>query len=90
MPTLMDLLYAVFIGLVVGIVAMFLVPGGDPGGLILTTLLGVGGAIAANYVGQALHWYKPGEPAGVVATVIGAVILLVLYRLAVGRRPGRA
>lgn len=86
----MQIFYAILIGLVVGIVAKFLMPGKDPGGFIITTLLGIAGAIVARYLGQALHWYQPGEPAGFVASVIGAIILLVLYRVVVGRRSRRA
>lgn len=86
----MEILYAILIGLVVGIVARFLMPGKDPGGFIITTLLGIAGAIVAKYIGQALHWYQPGEPAGFVASVIGAIILLVVYRMVVGRRSRRA
>ena len=81
----MEIFYAILIGLVVGIVAKFLMPGKDPGGFIITTLLGIAGAIVAKYLGQALHWYQPEEPAGFVASVIGAIILLVLYRMFVGR-----
>lgn len=82
----MEILYAILIGLVVGIVAKLLMPGRDPGGFIITTLLGIAGAIVAKYVGQALNWYHAGEPAGFIASVVGAIILLLLYRLLVGRR----
>ena len=85
----MQIIYAIVIGLVVGIVAKFLMPGKDPGGFIITTLLGIAGAIVAKYLGQALHWYQPGEPAGFVASVVGAIILLVLYRMVFGRRARR-
>lgn len=86
----MEIVYAILIGLVVGIIAKLLMPGKDPGGFIITTLLGIAGAIVAKYLGQALHWYQPGEPAGFVASVVGAIILLVLYRVVVGRRSRRA
>ena len=82
----MEIFYAILIGLVVGIVAKFLMPGKDPGGFIITTLLGIAGAIVAKYLGQALNWYQAGEPAGFVASVVGAIILLALYRMVVGRR----
>jgi len=85
----MEIFYAILIGLVVGIVAKFLMPGKDPGGFIITTLLGIAGAIVAKYLGQALHWYQPEEPAGFVASVVGAIILLVLYRMVFGRRARR-
>ena len=74
------------VGLVVGIVAKFLMPGKDPGGFIITTLLGIAGAIVAKYLGQAIGWYEAGQPVGFIAAVVGAIILLVLYRMVVGRR----
>ena len=74
------------IGLVVGIVAKFLKPGRDPGGFIITALIGIAGSFAARYVGQAIGWYKPGENAGFIASVVGAIILLVIYSLATRRR----
>jgi uncharacterized membrane protein YeaQ/YmgE (transglycosylase-associated protein family) len=82
----MEILYAILIGLVVGIVAKLLMPGKDPGGFIITTLLGIAGAIVAKYIGQALNWYRAGEPAGFIASVAGAILLLVLYRMVVRRR----
>ncbi len=82
----MEIIYAILIGLVVGIVAKFLMPGKDPGGFIITTLLGIAGAIVAKYLGQAMGWYEAGEPVGFIAAVVGAIILLVLYRVFVGRR----
>lgn len=85
----MEILYAILIGLVIGIVAKFLMPGKDPGGFIITTLLGIVGAIAAKFIGQAFGWYGPGQPAGFVASVVGAIILLALYRMVVGRRVQR-
>ena len=74
------------IGLLAGIVAKFLMPGRDPGGFIITIVLGVVGAFVATYLGQAIGWYRPGEAAGFVGAVIGALILLVLYRMVAGRR----
>lgn len=82
----MEIIYAILIGLVVGIVAKFLMPGKDPGGFIITTLLGIAGALVAKHLGQALGWYAAGEPVGFIAAVVGAIILLVLYRVFVGRR----
>lgn len=69
------------IGLVIGVVAKFLMPGRDPGGFIVTGLLGIAGSLLAGWLGQTLGWYQPGEPAGFVMSVIGALILLFLYRL---------
>jgi uncharacterized membrane protein YeaQ/YmgE (transglycosylase-associated protein family) len=85
----MEILYTIMIGLVVGIIAKFLLPGKDPGGFIITTLLGIAGAFVAKFLGQALNWYEAGEPAGFIASVFGAIILLVLYRVVFGRRNNR-
>jgi uncharacterized membrane protein YeaQ/YmgE (transglycosylase-associated protein family) len=82
----MELLWTLIIGLVVGIVAKFLMPGRDPGGFIITALLGVAGAFVAHAIGRAMGWYAEGEPAGFLAAVGGSVILLALYRMVVGRR----
>ena len=82
----MHIIGTIIIGLLVGIVAKLLMPGRDPGGFIITTLLGIAGAFVARYIGQAAGWYAPTEPAGFLASVIGAVLLLLVYRLAVGRR----
>jgi uncharacterized membrane protein YeaQ/YmgE (transglycosylase-associated protein family) len=82
----MELLWTLLIGLLVGIVAKFLMPGRDPGGFIITALLGIGGAFLAYAIGRSMGWYTEGEPAGFLASVGGAVLLLALYRLIVGRR----
>jgi uncharacterized membrane protein YeaQ/YmgE (transglycosylase-associated protein family) len=74
------------IGLVIGAVAKLLMPGRDPGGCIITILLGIAGSFVAGYLGQAIGWYQSGQPAGFIASVIGAMILLLLYRLIRGRR----
>jgi len=80
------MLWALFIGLIVGVVAKFLMPGRDPGGFIITALLGVAGAVIANWIGSAVGLYSPGEAAGFIASVIGAMILLAVYRMVIGRR----
>ncbi len=82
----MELLYTLFIGLVVGAVAKLLMPGKDPGGFIITTLIGVAGAFLAKFIGQALNWYDETDSVGFIASVLGAILLLVLYRLITGRR----
>lgn len=81
----MSLVWTIIIGLIVGIIAKFLMPGKDPGGFIITTLLGIGGSLIATYLGQALNLYEAGEPAGFIGAVIGAMLLLLLYRLIVKR-----
>lgn len=75
----------ILFGLVVGIVAKLLMPGRDPGGLIITTLLGIVGAVLGGYLGRALGLYGPGEPAGFLMATLGAVVLLFIYRMV--RRP---
>jgi uncharacterized membrane protein YeaQ/YmgE (transglycosylase-associated protein family) len=82
----MEILWTLLIGLVVGIIAKMLMPGRDPGGFIITTLLGIAGAFVAHAIGRAMGWYTEGEPAGFIASVVGAIVLLALYRLIVGRR----
>ena len=76
----------ILFGLVVGIVAKFLTPGRDPGGFILTILLGVAGALLGGYLGRTLGFYGPNQAAGFVMSVLGAIVLLLLYRLV--SRPG--
>jgi uncharacterized membrane protein YeaQ/YmgE (transglycosylase-associated protein family) len=76
----------VIFGLIVGIVGKFLMPGRDPGGFIVTILLGIAGALLGGFVGRALGLYQEGEPAGFIMAVIGAIILLAIYRAVVGRR----
>ena len=82
----MELLWTLLIGLVVGIVAKFLMPGRDPGGFLVTTLLGIAGAFVAYAIGRSMGWYSEGEPAGFLASVAGAAILLALYRMLVRPR----
>jgi uncharacterized membrane protein YeaQ/YmgE (transglycosylase-associated protein family) len=77
----MEILWMLLIGLVVGIVAKFLMPGNDPGGFIVTALLGIAGSFVAGMAGKALGWYGDGEPVGFIASVLGAMLLLFLYRL---------
>lgn len=83
---IMDIIVTILIGLVVGVVAKFLMPGRDPGGFIITTLLGIAGAFVARYVGERAGWYGPGEAAGFIASVGGAMLLLLLYRLLFRRK----
>ncbi len=67
-------------GLIVGAIAKLLMPGRDPGGLLVTILLGIAGALVGGFLGRALGWYAPGEPAGFVMATLGAVLLLFVYR----------
>jgi len=74
----MGILTTIVVGLVVGALARFLLPGDQKMGWILTCLLGIGGSLVAGFVGQGLGWYRAGEPAGWIASVIGAIVLLVV------------
>jgi uncharacterized membrane protein YeaQ/YmgE (transglycosylase-associated protein family) len=82
----MSLLAALVVGLIVGAIAKLIMPGRDPGGIIVTMLIGVAGALLATFLGRALNWYGPGQSAGWIASIIGAIVLLLLYRLFTGRR----
>ena len=77
----MSIIWAIIIGFIVGIVAKFLMPGRDPGGFIVTTLLGIVGALVATFLGQAMGIYAAGQSAGFIASVIGAIVVLLLYGL---------
>jgi uncharacterized membrane protein YeaQ/YmgE (transglycosylase-associated protein family) len=76
----------ILFGLVVGLVGKLLMPGRDPGGFILTIVLGIAGALIGGFVGQSLGFYQEGEPAGFIMAVLGSIILLLLYRMVAGRR----
>ena len=82
----MHILTTLIVGLIVGALAKLIMPGKDPGGFIITILLGIAGAFLGGWIGHALGWYKAGESAGIIVSVIGAVILLGIYRLVIGRR----
>jgi uncharacterized membrane protein YeaQ/YmgE (transglycosylase-associated protein family) len=76
----------IIIGGLAGLIAKALMPGRDPGGCIITIILGIAGAVLAGYLGQALHIYRPGESVGFIAAIVGAFIILFIYRLIAGRR----
>jgi uncharacterized membrane protein YeaQ/YmgE (transglycosylase-associated protein family) len=83
----MSVLWTIIIGFVAGVIAKFIMPGdNEPTGLILTAISGIVGAFVATYLGQALGWYGPGEGAGLIGAVVGAVIVLLVYGLTFGRR----
>ncbi|MEP7068947.1 MAG: GlsB/YeaQ/YmgE family stress response membrane protein [Usitatibacter sp.] len=84
----MTIIWAIIIGFIVGIVAKFLMPGRDPGGFIITTLLGIVGALVATFLGQAMGIYSAGQSAGFIGAVIGAIVVLLVYHMIRGR--GRA
>jgi len=81
-----NILWTIVIGLVVGAIAKLLTPGRDPGGFIITILLGIAGAFIATYVGQHFGWYREGQPAGFIGSILGAILLLIVYRLITRRR----
>ena len=82
----MHYLWMLIIGLVIGAIAKLIMPGKDPGGIIITMLIGIAGALIAGFLGRAVGWYQEGEAAGFIASVIGAILLLIVYRMVVGRR----
>ena len=82
----MHIIITLLVGLVVGIIAKLVLPGRDPGGSVVTVMLGVAGSFVAGMLGHSLGWYAAGEGPGIVASVIGAVILLAIYRAITGRR----
>jgi uncharacterized membrane protein YeaQ/YmgE (transglycosylase-associated protein family) len=81
----MHLIWTLLIGLVVGAIAKLVMPRRDPGGAIITILIGIAGSFIAAYLGRAAGWYSPDQSAGLIASVLGAVILLAGYRLIIGR-----
>jgi uncharacterized membrane protein YeaQ/YmgE (transglycosylase-associated protein family) len=78
---MLSLIGTIVVGLVVGLIARALKPGDDSMGLIMTIILGIAGSLLAGYAGRALGWYQPGQAAGWIASIIGAIILLVIYHL---------
>ena len=82
----MGILAWILFGLVIGVIAKLLMPGRDPGGFIVMILLGIAGAMLGGFAGQAMGFYTEGEPAGWLMSILGAVILLALYRMMTRRR----
>ncbi|UXN72892.1 GlsB/YeaQ/YmgE family stress response membrane protein [Devosia sp. A8/3-2] len=83
----MGIIWTIIIGFVAGIIAKFIMPGSnEPSGFILTTILGIVGAFVASYLGQATGWYAPGEGAGLIGAVVGAIIVLFVWGLVAKRR----
>ena len=83
----MGIIWTIIIGFVAGVIAKFIMPGkNEPSGFVLTTILGIVGAVVASYLGRALGWYEPGEGAGLVGAVVGAIIVLFIYGLVVKPR----
>ena len=84
----MHLLWMIVVGLIVGALAKLVMPGRDPGGVIVTILLGIAGSVVAGLIGRAVGWYSAGQPAGFLASIVGAIIILAIYRLIIGRTAG--
>jgi uncharacterized membrane protein YeaQ/YmgE (transglycosylase-associated protein family) len=83
----MGILWTIIIGFIAGVIAKFIMPGDkEPSGFIMTTILGIVGAFVASYLGQALGWYSPGEGAGLIGAVVGAIIVLFVYGLITSRQ----
>ena len=83
----MSILWTIIIGFIAGVIAKFIMPGdNEPTGFILTAILGIVGAFVATFLGQALGWYRPGEGAGLIGAVVGAVVVLLVYGMIAGRR----
>ena len=83
----MGIIWTILIGFIAGMIAKFISPGpNEPSGFVLTTILGIIGAVVATYLGQAMGWYQPGEGAGLIGAVIGALIVLGIWHLIAGRR----
>ena len=76
----------ILFGLVAGVIAKLVMPGRDPGGFIVTILIGIAGAFLGGFIGQTLGFYREGEPAGMLMSIVGALLLLGIYRVMVGRR----
>lgn len=83
----MVIITTIIVGLIVGLLAKFLMPGRDPGGFIVTTLIGIAGAFLGTFVGRALGLYGPGQAAGWIMSVVGAILLLLIYRVVRKPRP---
>lgn len=83
----MHILWSLIIGLVIGALAKLVMPGKDPGGVIITIVIGIAGSLLADFIGQRAGWYAPGESAGFIASIVGAMLLLAGYRVIVHRRP---
>jgi uncharacterized membrane protein YeaQ/YmgE (transglycosylase-associated protein family) len=79
------MVWMIVVGLIVGALAKLLMPGRDPGGVVITILIGIAGSVIAGFVGRSIGWYGAGDPVGFIASILGAIVLLFLYRTLVGR-----
>lgn len=81
----MNLLWAIIVGLIAGVLAKLIMPGRDPGGMLVTIGIGIAGSVIANLLGRAMGWYVEGESAGIIGSTVGAILLLIIYRMFKGR-----
>ena len=86
----MSIIWSIIIGFVAGAIAKLIMPGKDPGGIIVTILIGIAGSLLFTWLGRLIGWYAEGESAGFIASILGAIVLLLLYRLIKGRGAARA
>lgn len=84
----MNLLWAIIVGLIAGVLAKLVMPGRDPGGLLMTIVIGIIGSVIANFLGRSMGWYAEGESAGIIGSTVGAILLLIVYRMVRGGRGG--
>ena len=84
----MHVLWMIIVGLIVGVLAKLIMPGHDPGGIVVTILLGIAGSMVAGFLGRAVGWCGEGQSAGFIASVVGAIVILAIYRAIIGRRAG--
>lgn len=84
----MGIIWTIIIGFIAGVIAKFIMPGSsnEPSGFILTTILGIVGAFVASYLGQALGWYSPGQGAGLIGAIVGAIVVLFVWGLIAKRK----
>jgi uncharacterized membrane protein YeaQ/YmgE (transglycosylase-associated protein family) len=83
----MGIIWTIIIGFIAGVIAKFIMPGdNEPSGFVLTTILGIVGAVVATYLGQAIGWYRADQGAGLIGAVVGAIVVLVIWGLIAGRR----
>src|SRR6185436_4804261 len=86
--SIMNLLWAIIVGLIAGVLAKLLMPGRDPGGMLVTIGIGIAGSVIANLLGRAMGWYTEGQSAGIIGSTVGAILLLIVYRMIKGGRGG--
>jgi uncharacterized membrane protein YeaQ/YmgE (transglycosylase-associated protein family) len=84
----MHIVWTIIIGFLAGAVAKLILPGKDPGGFIITTLIGIVGALIATYLGHLIGWYEAGQGAGFIGAIVGSIVLLLIYRLIKKKQAG--